>query len=84
MLEEFTTRMMAVLCIISGIPLLAASLSGLLVAMVQSATQIQEQSIVFTVKLVVGGGCLYFTGDWCLEQLKECFIRAIELLSLVH
>ena len=44
--------------ILSGVPLAAASLAGLVVAVLQSATQIQEQSITYAVKFVAATAAL--------------------------
>lgn len=38
--------------VLSGPPILVASIAGLLVAFIQAATQLQEQTLAFTIKLV--------------------------------
>lgn len=58
-------------------PILVATLViGLLVSIVQSATQIQEQTLSFVPKLVVAAVVLVVTGSWCLRVL-EGFTREL-------
>ncbi len=62
-------------------PVLGATLAvGLLLSIVQSATQIQEQTLTFVPKLVVTAVVLVLTGGWCLKTL-EGFTR--ELFAMV-
>jgi flagellar biosynthetic protein FliQ len=52
-------------------PILAATLVvGLVVSIVQSATQIQEQTLTFVPKLVVAAVVLVVTGSWSLRVLQ--------------
>ena len=53
---------------------------GLVLSIVQSATQIQEQTLTFVPKLVVTAVVLVLTGGWCLKTL-EGFTR--ELFAMV-
>jgi len=58
-------------------PVLFATLAiGLLLSIVQSATQIQEQTLTFVPKLIVAAVVLVLTGGWCLRVL-EGFTRQI-------
>ncbi len=62
-------------------PVLVATLAiGLLLSIVQSATQIQEQTLTFLPKLLVAAVVLVVTGAWCLRVL-ESFTR--DLFSMV-
>ncbi|MBT0771399.1 flagellar biosynthetic protein FliQ [Kineosporia sp. J2-2] len=62
-------------------PVLFATLAiGLVLSIVQSATQIQEQTLTFVPKLVVTAVVLVLTGGWCLKTL-EGFTR--ELFNMV-
>jgi len=65
---------------ISG-PVLVGTLAiGLLLSVVQSATQVQEQTLTFLPKLFVAALLLVVTGAWALRTL-EGFTR--ELFTLV-
>jgi flagellar biosynthesis protein FliQ len=58
-------------------PVLVATLTiGLILSIVQSATQIQEQTLTFVPKLVVAAVVLVLTGGWCLRVL-EGFTRSL-------
>ena len=50
--------------IMSGPPIAVASILGLIVAIIQSATQIQEQTFAFAVKLVAVIGTIVLMGGW--------------------
>ena len=52
MIQELIVRMLVLLGLCAGIPLLVGSLCGLFVAILQGASQVQEQSIAFGVRLV--------------------------------
>ena len=57
--------------ILSGPPILISMTFGLLVAIVQAATQIQEQTLSFTVKLVAVIVTLMFMGSWLGAQIVQ-------------
>jgi flagellar biosynthetic protein FliQ len=58
-------------------PILVATLVvGLVVSIVQSATQIQEQTLTFVPKLIVAAVVLVVTGSWSLRVL-EGFTREL-------
>jgi flagellar biosynthetic protein FliQ len=65
---------------ISGPVLITTLVVGLLLSVVQSATQIQEQTLTFLPKLAVSAIVLVVTGAWCLRVL-ESFTR--ELFAMV-
>lgn len=55
--------------ILSGPPILISMTLGLLVAIFQAATQIQEQTLSFTVKLFAVIGTLMVLGGWIGGQI---------------
>jgi len=62
-------------------PVLVATLAiGLLLSIVQSATQIQEQTLTFLPKLLIAAVVLVVTGAWALRIL-ESFTR--DLFTMV-
>ena len=65
---------------ISGPVLIGTLVIGLLLSIVQSATQVQEQTLTFLPKLAVAALVLVLTGAWALRTL-ESFTR--ELFTLV-
>lgn len=66
--DFFISSAFWVLLLISGIPLLAGSLAGLVVAVLQSATQIQEQSVVYLVKITAVIITFFLCGGWFWDE----------------
>ena len=57
--------------ILSAPPILISMVFGLVVAIFQAATQIQEQTLSFTVKLVAVTLTLMFMGGWLGAQIMS-------------
>jgi type III secretion protein S len=55
--------------IISGPPIIISMVLGLLVAIFQAATQIQEQTLSFTIKLFAVIGTMMVLGGWIGGQI---------------
>ena len=63
-------------------PLLVISmLVGILISIIQAATQIHEQTITFVPKLLVIGIILVFSGSRMLEMLQEFTVRIFRLIQ---
>lgn len=60
---------MLLILILSGPPIFISMFFGLAVAIFQAATQIQEQTLSFTVKLVAVIFTLMFLGPWLGAQI---------------
>lgn len=53
-------------------PVLLISMAvGLIIAVLQAATQIHEQSVVFVPKLVAIAVILVMMGSWMMENMKD-------------
>ena len=59
---ELTKQALMLTLILSGPPIAAAALVGLVVAFLQAATQLQEQTFAYAVKFVVIVMTLFLTG----------------------
>lgn len=57
--------------ILSAPPILISMMFGILVAIFQAATQIQEQTLSFTIKLVAVTLTLMFMGKWLGAQIMS-------------
>lgn len=57
--------------ILSGPPILISMTVGLLVAIFQAATQIQEQTLSFTVKLIAVILTLFLMGGFLGQQITQ-------------
>ena len=63
-------------------PLLVISmLVGILISIIQAATQIHEQTITFVPKLLVIGVILVFTGNSMLESLQNFTVKIFQLIQ---
>lgn len=63
--------------LLAGGPLLAMLLVGLLVGMLQAATQINEMTLSFVPKLIVMALLLVLTGPWLLQTLVDYTQRLV-------
>ena len=62
-------------------PLLIASLAiGLLIAIIQAATQVNEQTMTFVPKLFLIALVLLALGPWMLANLSDFFMRVFDLM----
>lgn len=57
--------------ILSAPPILISTFFGVLVAIFQAATQIQEQTLSFTIKLIAVVLTLMFVGGWLGGQIMS-------------
>jgi type III secretory pathway component EscS len=80
MFEIYLKQAFLVTLVVSGIPLLASALSGMIVGVIQTATQIQEQSISFVVRFGVISLVFAVLFEWFASQLVQ-FLQQL-LLSL--
>ncbi len=63
-------------------PLLVISmLVGILISIIQAATQVHEQTITFVPKLLVIGIILVFTGSSMLQSLQDFTIRIFQMIQ---
>lgn len=58
MFDAYLRQACLMVIVISGVPLIAASVSGLAVSLLQAVTQIQEQSISYLVRFVSVGAVM--------------------------
>lgn len=61
---EYSYEALILILIISGPPILFASIIGIFVAIFQAATQIQEQTFSFAIKMVAVMGTVILMGGW--------------------
>ncbi|MEJ2393393.1 MAG: flagellar biosynthesis protein FliQ [Candidatus Thiodiazotropha sp.] len=71
--------------ILTGIVLLPALAVGLVIAMFQAATQINEMTLTFIPKLIVVGMVLMLAGNWMIQLLMNFSLNLIESIpELIH
>ena len=68
---QLTYQSLLLILILSGPPILISTMLGLFVAVFQAATQIQEQTLSFMVKLFAVILTLLFMGGWLGTQIMQ-------------
>ena len=68
---QITNQALILILILSGPPILISMVLGLMVAIFQAATQIQEQTLSFTVKLFAVILTLMILGGWLGSQITQ-------------
>ena len=68
---QFSYQALILILLLSGPPILVSMILGLLVAIFQAATQIQEQTLSFTVKLFATIFTIMLLGGWLGGQVLQ-------------
>jgi len=68
---QLTYQALLLILILSGPPIIISMVFGLFVAIFQAATQIQEQTLSFTIKLIAVIITLLLMGSWLGGQILQ-------------
>lgn len=68
---QFTYQALLLILLLSGPPIIISMILGLLVAIFQAATQIQEQTLSFTIKLFAVILSIILLGGWLGAQIVQ-------------
>ena len=68
-ITSITREALYLVLIVSGLPVVISLIVGLIVAIFQATTQLQEQTLTFAPKLIVVFGVLAIAGPWIGHQL---------------
>lgn len=68
---QLSYQALLLILVLSGPPIVISTLLGLFVAVFQAATQIQEQTLSFMVKLVAVILTLMLLGGWLSAQIMQ-------------
>jgi type III secretion protein S len=68
---QLSYQALLLILILSGPPVLISMILGLFVAIFQAATQIQEQTLSFVVKLLAVVLTLFIMGSWLGEVIMQ-------------
>ncbi len=68
---------------VAGPALLVALIMGLVVGVLQAATQVNEASISFITKLIAVGATFAVLGSWSMQKLVDYTSRTIASISNV-
>ena len=66
---DYASQCLYLVLIISLPPILIASVIGIVLSLVQAVTQLQEQTLVFGVKLIAVVGTLFVLGGWMSAEI---------------
>ena len=61
--------------------LIISVLVGLVIAILQAATQVHEQTLTFVPKLLAISIILIILGPWMIQQMNDFTIRLFELIA---
>ncbi|MBF5050565.1 Yop proteins translocation protein S [Candidatus Clavichlamydia salmonicola] len=81
MLFEYSYQALLLILMVSAPPIILASVIGILVAIFQAATQIQEQTFAFAIKLVVIFGTIMITGGWLSSLIYQFALQIFKNFS---
>jgi len=79
-LEIFHDALMLAL-LLCGPMLVISIIVGLVISIIQAATQVHEQTITFVPKLVAIALILLVTGPWMMNQMNEFTVKLFDLIS---
>jgi type III secretion protein S len=77
---QLTYQALMLILILSGPPIIISMILGLFVAIFQAATQIQEQTLSFTVKLFAVVFTIIILGGWLGAQVIQYTDKIIALI----
>jgi type III secretion protein S len=66
-----TSRALLLVLVLSGPPIVVASVVGVAISLIQALTQIQEQTLSFALKLVAVAITIFATTAWLGSMLYE-------------
>lgn len=66
---DYASQCLYLVLIISLPPILIASVIGIALSLVQAVTQLQEQTLVFGIKLLAVVGTLFVLGGWMSSEI---------------
>lgn len=72
---QYSYEALLLTLIVSGPPIFFASVIGLFVAIFQAATQIQEQTLSFAIKLVAVMATVIYMGGWLGTFIYQFAVR---------
>lgn len=77
-----SNKAMLLVVVLSALPVLVATLVGLVVGLIQTVTQLQEQTLPFGLKLLAVFVTLFMAGGWISDKVYnfslEVFAAALQ------
>jgi flagellar biosynthetic protein FliQ len=82
LIDIFREALSVIVIIVSAI-ILPGLFIGLIVAVFQAATSINEQTLSFLPRLLVTLFALMFLGHWLVQTMMDFFLQMVNLIPLV-
>lgn len=79
-MNDLVYRALVLSFYLAGVPLAVVTIIGLVVSVLQAATQIQDQTIAIVPKMLSIVLVLYLSGCWMMTELQELFLEILRLL----
>ena len=83
MILDYTLKAAWLMLLLSLVPILVATVIGLLVSLFQALTQIQEQTLGFAVKLIAVALTLLLSVNWMGSELYNYTLTIFDSLATV-
>jgi flagellar biosynthetic protein FliQ len=81
---DWYRQMLWAAVLVGGPVILASVITGLVVAVVQAATQVNDSAVSFAPKALVTTVTLVLAGPWMMSQLMEFTRSVFEGISSLH
>ena len=83
MIIDLFSESIKVILVLSAPMLLSALLIGLIIAIFQATTQIQEATLAFVPKIIVVFLVMVLTSSWMINSLIEYTTNVMDLIDLI-
>jgi type III secretory pathway component EscS len=83
-MEDYFSFSFLVLVLVSGVPLVVATLVGFVCAVIQTLFSIQEQATIFCVRLIAVGVLFMCFGSVGIELVTQCLKRSMYEIAEVR
>ncbi len=83
LIVEYTVQAASLMLLLSLLPIVIATMIGLIVSLLQALTQIQEQTLSFAVKLIAVAVTLLLSMNWMGAELYNYTLSILEHIATV-
>ncbi len=83
MIIDLFSEAIKIILVLSAPMLLSGLLIGLLIAIFQATTQIQEATLAFVPKIIVVFLVMMFTGSWIINSLVQFTNEIMNMIDLI-
>lgn len=78
---DFSVKAAMLMLILSMLPIIVATVIGLIVSLLQALTQIQEQTLAFAVKLIAVAATLLLAMNWMGAELYNYTLAIFQTIE---